>query len=56
MWHAIARTNKNIEDELAYYKENNIKLQCENDKEKYFKGLINKDNSYLKGCISGFII
>jgi hypothetical protein len=34
--------------ELEYYQENNKKLQIENEKEKFFKGLAEENNSHLK--------
>jgi len=39
---------KKLVEELVQYQGNDKKLQPENDIEKYFVGLIKKDNSYLK--------
>ena len=37
-----------LKGELGYYKASNKKLQFEIEKEKYFNGLIEKDNHYFK--------
>jgi hypothetical protein len=37
-----------LQCKLEYYQENNKKLQIENNKEKFFKSLAEKNNSHLK--------